>query len=118
MTASVPTELLQHTARVEAREKVGENEIGEPEYDRIELVPETPFGWQPSETSFTRVGTGEIVDDPSVGWFRQDVLEPSEDEGAYLIVDDGTGEDEYQIDRIERRTMAGGKHAGTRVEVD
>jgi len=57
------------------------------------------------------------LSDPSVGWFRQDVLTPDEDEGAYLIVDDGTGEEEYQITNIKRRTMAGGKHAGTRVEV-
>jgi len=87
------------------------------QYERQTIVEDERFGWQPSNTTFERVATGEVVSTPSVGWFQKDVLTPDEDEGAYLIVDDGTGETEHQIEAIERRTMSGGTHAGTRVEV-
>lgn len=52
-------------ATIRRREKTGENEIGEPEYDKVDVDEDVPARFDDESTSFERVDGGERVQRPA-----------------------------------------------------
>lgn len=64
---------LPNRATITRREKIGENEIGEPIYEQEQVAEGAPCAFDDGSTEFVREDSGERVNKPATVRFEQDV---------------------------------------------